>query len=65
ISATDLERLTQLEEERRQRFAVLERIWTLFQDVPPAEIEQEVAQAIRQVRAAHAPPAPGDPGAAS
>jgi prevent-host-death family protein len=50
ISAADLERLRQLEEEHARRFAVLERTWAAFQDVPIEEIEEQVAQAVQQVR---------------
>jgi len=50
ISAADLERLRQLEEEHARRFAVLERTWAAFQDVPIKEIEEQITQAVQQVR---------------
>lgn len=50
ISAADLERPRQLEEEHARRFAVLERTWAAFQDVPIEEIEEQVAQAVQQAR---------------
>ena len=52
ISAEDLRRLNQLEDERRQRFAVLERTWTAFEDVPPEQLEAEVERAVREMRKA-------------
>ena len=51
ISAQDLERLNQLEAQREERFRVLDRMREAFKDVPPEEIEREVAQAIAEVRA--------------
>jgi prevent-host-death family protein len=50
ISATDLERLTQLEAKHKERFKPLEETWKAFKDVPPEEIEREVARAIAEVR---------------
>src|SRR5918997_1647891 len=50
ISAEDLERLTRLEAERRERFKALEATWEAFNDVPPEELEQEVARALDLVR---------------
>jgi prevent-host-death family protein len=50
ISAADLERLTQLEAKRKERFKPLEDTWEAFKDVPPEEIEREVARAIAEVR---------------
>lgn len=50
ISAADLERLTRLEAQRRERFQPLEETWEAFKDVPPEEIEREVARAIAEVR---------------
>ncbi len=52
ISAEDLSRLNQLEDERRQRFAVLERTWRAFEDVPPEQLEAEVERAVREMRQA-------------
>jgi prevent-host-death family protein len=51
ISAEDLQRLTILEEQRKERFKALERIREAFQDVPAETVEQEVAKALAQVRA--------------
>ncbi len=50
ISAEDLERFTQLEEQREQNFAILDEIGEKFKDVPAQEIEQEVNRALKQVR---------------
>jgi prevent-host-death family protein len=50
ISAADLDRLTQLETRRKERFKPLEDTWEAFKDVPPEEIEREVARAIAEVR---------------
>lgn len=50
ISAEDLERLTKLEEQREQNFAILDEIGEKFKDVPVYEVEQEVSKALRQVR---------------
>lgn len=50
ISAEDLTILTSLEAERRQRFKALEETWETFKDVPPEDVEQEVAKALAQVR---------------
>lgn len=51
ISAEDLRRFQKLEEQRAQRFKVLDRIGEAFKDVPEDEIEQEVKKAITEVRA--------------
>ncbi len=58
ISAEDLERLTQLEAERRRDFAILDEIGQAFKDVPPEEVEQQVAKAVAEVRAEHRQPQP-------
>ncbi len=50
ISAEDLQRFTQMEEQRARRFEVLNRIGEAFKDVPEKEIEREVKKAISQVR---------------
>ena len=52
ISGEDLSRLNQLEDERRQRFAVLERTWRAFEDVRPEQLEAEVERAVREMRQA-------------
>ena len=51
ISADDLEQLRRLEEQRREDFAVLDRIREAFRGVPAEEIEREVARAVAEVRA--------------
>jgi prevent-host-death family protein len=50
ISAEDLHRLTWMEADRRERFKGLDRLREAFKDVPPDEIEAEVAQALADVR---------------
>ena|SRR3990172_2645962 len=50
ISAEDLQRLDQLEKQRAERFKALEDSWKAFEDVPPEEIEQEVAKAVAAAR---------------
>ena len=50
ISAEDLQRFTQLEEQRKERFKALDKMREAFKDVSPQEIEQEVKKAISQVR---------------
>ena len=50
ISVEDLTRLAQLEQERAQRFAVIDRVRETFQDVPAAEIEQETDRIIASLR---------------
>ncbi len=51
ISAEDLERFTQMEEQRGLDFAILDEIGEKFKNVPSQEIEQEVNKALAQVRA--------------
>jgi prevent-host-death family protein len=50
ISAQDFQRLARLEAERNRDFSVLEEMREAFKDVPPEEIEREVARALSQVR---------------
>ena len=50
ISVDDLQRFNKLEEQRAQRFMVLDRIGETFRDVPEKEIEIEVKKATSQVR---------------
>src|SRR6476620_11261390 len=52
ISADDLKRLAQLEQERAQRFAVIDRVREAFADVPAEEIEHETDRIIARNRAA-------------
>jgi hypothetical protein len=52
ISAEDLKRFAQLEQEREQRFAVIDRVREAFSDVPAEEIETETDRIIAVNRAA-------------
>ena len=51
ISAEDLSRLTRLEEERNERFKVIDRMRAAFKDIPDDEIERQVDKAVAQIRA--------------
>ncbi|MBI3282607.1 type II toxin-antitoxin system prevent-host-death family antitoxin [Candidatus Curtissbacteria bacterium] len=51
ISAEDLQRFTQMEEQRERRFKALDKMREAFKDVPSEEIDREVKRAISQVRA--------------
>ena|SRR6266540_3393882 len=50
ISPQDLERFNRLEAQRAERFKVLDEIGAAFKDVPPEELEREVAKAVAEVR---------------
>lgn len=50
ISAEDLKRFTQLEEQRNERFKALDRMREAFKDVPTDEVERELDKALTQVR---------------
>ena len=50
ISAVDLQRFTQLEEQRKERFKALDRMREAFKDVPTEVVEREISKAITQVR---------------
>ena len=50
ISAEDLARLTRLEEERNERFKVIDRMRAAFKDIPDDEIEHQVDKAVAEVR---------------
>jgi prevent-host-death family protein len=50
ISAKDFTRLARLEAERNRDFAILDEMRDAFKDVPPEEIELEVARALSEVR---------------
>jgi prevent-host-death family protein len=50
ISASDLQLLARLEQERAEQFKILTEIGGAFKDVPLEEIEREVKRAITQVR---------------
>ena len=52
IAADDLERFAQLEREREERFAVIDRVRDAFKDVPAEEIEAETDRIIARNRAA-------------
>lgn len=54
VSIADLELLEKWERQRKARFAELERISQPFADVPPEELEEEIARAITEVRAERA-----------
>ena len=51
ISAEDLQRFTQMEEQREKRFKALDKMRDAFKNVAPEEIDREVKRAISQVRA--------------
>ena len=51
ISAEDLQRFTQMEEQRGKRFKALDKMRDAFKNVAPEEIDREVKRAISQVRA--------------
>ena len=51
VSAEDLERLNQFEQQRAERFKALDATRQAFTDVPDEELEREVARAIEEVRA--------------
>jgi prevent-host-death family protein len=51
VSASDMERLELLEEERERNFTVLDEIRAAFADIPDDELEQEIANALAAVRA--------------
>lgn len=51
ISAADLERITNLEDQRGEDFAFLDKIAKKFEDIPTKEIEHEVNKALSEVRA--------------
>ena len=51
VSANDLHRLDQLDQERIERFKVIDEMRVAFQDVPVEEIEREGERALAEVRA--------------
>lgn len=51
ISAEDLQRFTQMEEQREKRFKALDKMREAFKDVSPGVIDREVKKAISEVRA--------------
>jgi prevent-host-death family protein len=50
ISADDLKRFAQLERERDERFAVIDRMREAYKDVPPEEIEREAKRSVAEAR---------------
>ena len=50
VSPTDFNRLGRYERRRRDRFKLLEEFSQAFRDVPDAEVEREVAQAVQEAR---------------
>lgn len=50
ISIADLQRLDRYDADRAADFAVLEEIGAAFKDVPPDELEREVAKALAEAR---------------
>ena len=51
ISAEDLDRFTQLETQRNERFKALDKMREAFQDEPTDQVEQEIEKALSEVRA--------------
>jgi prevent-host-death family protein len=51
ISARDLKRFSNLEEERAERFKIIDEIREAFKDVDPEEIERETDRIIAEIRA--------------
>ena len=52
ISADDLNRFARLDQERAERFSVIDRVREAFKEVPPEEIEAETDRIIARNRAA-------------
>lgn len=50
ISAEDLEKFVQMEEQRMEKFQVLDKIRENFKEVPASEVEDEIVKALSQVR---------------
>jgi prevent-host-death family protein len=50
VSAEDLMRLSQLEQDREALFAAIDRMREAFKDVPPEEIEREADRAVAELR---------------
>ncbi len=50
ISADDLARFVQLEREREERFAVIDRMREAFKDIPPEELEREAERSVAEAR---------------
>ncbi len=52
VAASDVERLSRLEQDREEFFKVIDRMREAFKDVPAEEIEQETDRIIARNRAA-------------
>jgi prevent-host-death family protein len=50
ISVNDLERLNQFERDWEERFRVVDEMREAFKDVPPDQIERDVAAIVREMR---------------
>lgn len=50
ISTNDLDRLTQLEAQRAERFEALDATREAFEDVPDEELEAEITRAVASAR---------------
>lgn len=50
ISVEELERFTQLEEQRKERFEALDRMREVFRNIPAEKLEQEIGKALAKVR---------------
>lgn len=50
ISAEDLKRFIQLEEQRNERFKALDKIRESFKEVSSEELEREINNAVTQIR---------------
>jgi prevent-host-death family protein len=61
VSARDLERLRQLDEQREANFAAMAAIGEAFKDVPEDELEAAVAEAVAAARAELYPEEPKAP----
>ena len=57
VSADDLRRLDRLDEERAERFKVIDTLRAAFEDVPPEEIDREADRAVATIRAETTDPA--------
>ena len=51
ISAEDLKRFIQLEEQRKNRFKALDRMREAFKDIPAEDVDQEIKKTITELRA--------------
>lgn len=50
ISVEELERFTQLEKQRKERFRALDRMRKAFKNIPAKQLEQEIGKALAMVR---------------